>query len=98
MAIKIFARIDARPGMEEAVLAAIRGVAAPTRAEPGCLELAYYRSIRDLRQFFVCSLWSDLEAFERHALLPHTVRFAAEIERATGAPLAAARTRLLEGF
>jgi quinol monooxygenase YgiN len=98
MQLKIFARLHARPGMEEAILAAIRGVATPTRAEPGCLELGYYRSIRDPRLFFVCSLWRDEASFERHARLPHTVRFADEIERATGEPLVAARTRWLEGL
>jgi len=96
MELVIFARLYARPGQEPAVIAAMRDVSGPTRAEPGCLELHYYQSIRDRRLFYVHSRWTDEAAFERHAALPHTLRFIDAVERAMDGPLEASRTRLIE--
>lgn len=76
----IFARFRAQPGKEAEVDAVIREVAAPTRAEPGCLGYSACRSSRDERLFFVYSRWVDEAAFEAHAALPHTVRFIERVE------------------
>ena len=81
----LFARFQARAGMEDAVMAAMNAIMAPSRAEPGCLEIGAYRSLRDPRLFFVHSRWTDEIAFDRHAALPHTLRFIAEMERLTDA-------------
>ena len=75
MELFIFARFHAREGHEEAVAAALRAVAGPSGAEPGCLAIQAYRSIRDPRLFYIHSRWVDEAAFETHAGLPHTVRF-----------------------
>lgn len=98
MELTIFARLYAREGQEAAVIAAMRKVSGPTREEPGCLDLHYYRSIRDPRLFFVHSRWTDAAAFENHAGLPHTVRFIEEVEKVITEPLEATRTLPLEGF
>jgi quinol monooxygenase YgiN len=89
----IFARFHGREGQEEAVAAALREVAGPTRAEPGCLAFAAHRSIRDPRLFYVHSRWVDEAAFETHAGLPHTVRFIDRVEKLIDHPLDVARTR-----
>jgi len=93
MEITIFARFHARPGMEEAVAAALLEVAAPSREEPGCISLSDFQSIRDPRLFFVYSRWKDEAAFELHAQLPHTVRFLEKIERLIDHPLEVNRTK-----
>ena len=80
MELVIFARFHARPGQEHAVGDAVRGVVVRTREEPGCLAIGAFRSTRDGRLFYIHSRWKDEAAFERHAGLPHTVRF---IERVT---------------
>ena len=80
MELCIFARFHARAGEEEAVAAALRDVVGPTRAEPGCLGIDAFRSTRDGRLFYIHSRWKDEAAFDRHAGLPHTVRF---VERVT---------------
>lgn len=79
MEMFIFARFHARAGQEAALAEAIDEVLGPTRQEPGCKNIDAYRSIRDSRLFYIHSRWEDEAAFDRHADLPHTVRF---IERA----------------
>jgi quinol monooxygenase YgiN len=75
MELFIFARFHARPGHEGAVAEALRDILAPSREEPGCLSIHAFRSMRDLRLFYIHSRWKDEAAFEHHAGLPHTIRF-----------------------
>jgi len=80
MELYIFGRFHARAGQESAVAMALREVAGPTRAERGCLAYQAFRSTRDPRLFYVHSRWTDEAAFDRHATLPHTLRFLASVE------------------
>ena len=75
----IFGRFHARAGQADAVAQALREVAAPTRAEPGCVAYGAFRSTRDPQLFYVHSRWIDEAAFDRHATLPHTLRFLAAV-------------------
>ena len=92
MELFVFARFHARPGNEGAVAEAILENLPPTRAEPGCLGIQIYRSIRDPRLFFIYSRWVDEGAFETHAILPHTVRFLGKVEPLIDHPLDVSRT------
>ena len=80
MELFIFARFHARPGNEDAVAGAILDGLGPTREEEGCLSSHAYRSIRNSRLFYIHSRWKDEAAFERHATLPHTVRFLERVQ------------------
>jgi quinol monooxygenase YgiN len=80
MELFIFARFHSRPGNEGAIAEALREVLAPTRQEPGCTSAQAFRALRDPQQFFIHSRWKDEAAFERHALLSHTVRFLERVE------------------
>jgi quinol monooxygenase YgiN len=91
MELFIFARFHAREGQEEAVAAALREVAAPTQAEPGCVMMGAFRSTRDPRLFHVHSRWHDEAAFERHATMPHTVRFIETVEKFVDQPIEVTR-------
>jgi quinol monooxygenase YgiN len=93
--ITIFGRFHARAGAEDAVAAALLEVAGPTREEPGCLAIDDFRSLRDPRLFFVFSRWIDEATFERHATLPHTLRFLERVEPLIDHPLDVVRTHLL---
>lgn len=55
-------------------------VQGPTRQEGGCLGYGAFNSVRDPDEFYIQSRWKDMAAFERHAELPHTVRFVASVE------------------
>ncbi|HUN50007.1 MAG TPA: putative quinol monooxygenase [Candidatus Sulfotelmatobacter sp.] len=87
MELTIFARFHAREGAAEAVAAAIAAVVPPSRAEPGCLGIAGYRSTREPRLHFIHSRWRDEAAFDRHAGLPHTQHFIATVEKLIDHPL-----------
>jgi len=76
----VFARLHARPGKRSEVQQAMFEIQGPTRVEPGCLAYGGFRSVRDPDEFYIHSRWHDLGAFERHAGLPHTVRFLANVE------------------
>jgi quinol monooxygenase YgiN len=96
MELVIFARFHSLEGQEEAVAAALREVSGPTQAEPGCLFQKAYRSIRDVRLFFVHSRWIDEAAFDLHAKLPHTVRFVAKVQVLIDHPMDVNRMHALD--
>jgi len=87
MDLFIFARFYARPGNEGAVAQVLGDVLAPSRAEPGCLSIQAFQSTRDPRLFYIHSRWKDATAFERHASLPHTLRFVEHVEPLIDRPL-----------
>ena len=80
MEIFVFARLHARPGRHADVQRAMFDVQGPTREEPGCLSYGAFRSVRDPDEFYIHSRWQDMAAFDRHAELPHTVRFVETVE------------------
>ena len=92
MELFIFARFHAREGQEVAVAEAIRDNLGPTSQEPGCLMIQAFRALRDPRLHYIHSRWQDEAAFERHAELPHTVRFLARVEPLIDHPLDVTRT------
>jgi quinol monooxygenase YgiN len=87
MELFIFARFHARPGNEGAVAEAILYNLAPSRAEPGCLNIHAFRSTRDPQLFYIHSRWKDEAAFENHAGLPHTLRFLERVQPLIDHPL-----------
>jgi quinol monooxygenase YgiN len=95
MQLHVFARFHACAGQEAAVEAAIGEVAGASRAEPGCVELNYYRSRRDPRLFYIVSRWADEAAFDVHAGLPHTVRFLERVQPLIDHPLDITRAEKL---
>jgi quinol monooxygenase YgiN len=97
MELFIFARFHAREGNEAAVAAALRDVVVPSRAEPGCLAINAFRSIRDPRLFYIHSRWIDGTAFDIHAELPHTLAFLRQVEALIDHPLEVTRTTPLDG-
>jgi quinol monooxygenase YgiN len=91
----IFGRFHARPGDERALEEALRDVVGPSRAEAGCLGIQTFRSTRDPRLFYIHSRWVDEAAFDRHAALPHTVRFIERVQALLDHPLDVTRAALL---
>jgi quinol monooxygenase YgiN len=92
----IFARFHARPGGQAALRLAIRDVQGPTLEEDGCLGYGAFQSVRDPDEFFVHSHWRDQAAFDKHAALPHTLRFVAAVEGLIDHPLSVSLTARLE--
>lgn len=95
MELVVFARFHARAGQEEAVAAALSDSADRTRAEPGCLEIAAYRSVRDPRLFWIHSRWRDEAAFQVHAELPRIASFLEHVQQLIDHPLDVTRTHAI---
>ena len=95
MELFIFARFHVREGNEAIAAAVLREQTAGVRAEPGCLAIQAYCSIRDPRLFYIHSRWTDEATFEIHADLPQTVEFVKRMETLIDRPFEATRARTL---
>lgn len=91
----IFARFHSREGREEDIAGAMREMLPAVRAEPGCISINVYRSVRDRRLFCLHSRWMDEAAFDLHATLPHTRRFLETVSPLIDHPLDVVRTKPL---
>jgi quinol monooxygenase YgiN len=95
MELFIFARFHAAAGNEGAVAEALDAVVRPSREEPGCLSIHAFRSIRDSGLFYIHSRWTNEDAFDLHATLPHTVRFIERVAPLIDHPLDVTRAELI---
>ena len=93
MEMFIFGRFHARPGHESAVAEAFLDVLGPSREEPGCVSIHAFRSVRDPQLFYIHSRWKDEAAFDRHAGLPHTLRFVERVAPLLDHPLDVTRAK-----
>jgi len=91
-----FVRLHACAGEDVAVLEALLEVAAPTRQEPGCLNFHVFRSMRDRQLFYIHSHWVNADAFQKHAELPHTVKFLRRVDPLLDQPRDVARTEMID--
>jgi quinol monooxygenase YgiN len=90
-------RFEPRPGKEAAFREELLRVAGPTRAEPGCLAIHIFESVREPLLFAIHSEWADEAAFELHASLPHTVRFLRAAKELLTHPVEGLRSREIAG-
>lgn len=98
MELFIVARFRAYDGSEQALANAMSAMLGPVRAEPGCLHIEAFRSIRDARLFFVHSRWGDEAAFDPHVSRPHTLQFVRQVQPMIEHALDVARVRPLSAF
>ena len=76
MTFVLTARWTAQEGEEERVLEALRRLANPSRAEPGCLMWQPHRDPEDPRVFFIYEQYADQAAYEAHGASEHFERWA----------------------
>ena len=93
MSIHVFVRFEPLPGKEIAFRQVMLRNVEPSRAEPGCLSLHVFESLREPFQFEIHSEWVDEDAFELHARLPHTVQFLASAKELLTHEVLGLRTR-----
>ena len=93
MSVHFFVRLEPLPGKAAGFREELLRVIAPTRAESGCVAMRVFESLREPFLFTIHSEWADEAAFERHAQLPHTVRFIAAAEKLLGHPVQGLRAR-----
>jgi quinol monooxygenase YgiN len=93
LSVHFFVRFQPIAGKEAEFREELLRVLEPTRAEPGCLTIAAFESLRQPPEFAIHSEWLDEAAFELHATLPHTVRFLGRAEELPIHPVQGLRTK-----
>jgi quinol monooxygenase YgiN len=97
LAFHFIVRFEALPGKEAAFRDELLRVNEPSRAEPGCLRIDVFESLREPLVFAIYSEWVDEASFELHATLPHTVLFLAAAEKLLTHPVQGLRLRHIGG-
>lgn len=92
MSMHFIVRFEPAPGKAVEFRAELLRVMEPTRAEPGCLAIRAFESVREPFGFAIHSEWVDEAAFEIHAQLPHTLRFLEAAKKCLTHPVAGLRS------
>jgi quinol monooxygenase YgiN len=75
LSLHVILQFEPKPGKADEFREEVLRVNGPSRAEPGCIAIDVFESVREPVRFAIHSVWVDEAAFELHARLPHTVRF-----------------------
>jgi len=67
--------LQAKPGSETRLAAALNEVAPPTRSQPGCLSFLAARAEGDSAQFTVFQHWDSKQSHDDNTQLPHIAKF-----------------------
>ena len=86
-------RFEPKPGKAAEFREELLRVMEPSRAEPGCVALHVFESLREPAEFAIHSVWADEAAFETHSRLPHTIRFIEAARRLLTHPIEGLRAR-----
>ena len=97
MSVHCFVRFEPLPGKEGEFQTELVSVVESTRAEIGCVGIYAFESLREPFTFAIHSEWVDEDAFERHAQLPHTLRFLSAAKRLLAHPVQGLRSRQIAG-
>ena len=84
--IRVVARVIAKSGQETALREVLRGMLAPTHAEPGCIFYELYQS-DDPARFYFYELWESMAALDRHVETPHFQNLVAVLPDLVAEPL-----------
>jgi quinol monooxygenase YgiN len=93
----VIIRFEPLPGKAAEFREQLLWVNGPSRAEPGCVAIDVFESIREPFVFAVHSEWVDEAAFELHATLPHTLQFLERAEMLLTHPVQGLRVRQIGG-
>lgn len=93
MAFYFIVPFHAQPGSQTEFRDELLRVVPPSRAEPGCLSIRAFESLREPAEFAIHSEWIDEAAFEQHSQMPHTARFVEAAERLLTHPIQGLRSR-----
>jgi len=76
----ISAAFRARPGKETELRDALKGLQAPTRAEPGCLTYDLHQAVDDPARLLMFESWESQAAIDAHMKSPHVQKFAPRVD------------------
>ena len=70
-ALYVTAIFRPKPECVDELLAVLGELAPPSRAEPGCVDYAFYRGVDDPWIITAIETWRDRAAFDAHLAAPH---------------------------
>jgi len=82
----VIATAKAKPGKEKEMESALRAVALPTRAQPGCVRFNLSRSTDDPAVIVGVKRWASKEDYEMHLQGPHFQRLGAAMGNIIAGP------------
>ncbi len=85
--IAVVAIVEAKPGREAEVEAAIRACVSATRQETGCLSYAAHADLDAPERFVFVERWASRAALAEHEKTPHLQAFVAALKDLLAAPL-----------
>ena len=77
--ILIIASVTAKPGKEAELISALREIAEPTRAQPGCIRFGLYQLDGSGATIVGIERWASAAAHERHLAGAHFQRLASRM-------------------
>jgi len=77
MPLTLIAHIYADLDHADAVLAALKALVSPTRAEAGCMGYDLHTDNNDPTHFVFYEIWTDKAAMDQHMATPHIAAFRA---------------------
>ena len=95
MSMHFFVRFEPAPENAASFREELLRVLGPTRAEPGCISIRVFESLREPFTFAIHSEWVDEAGFDLHTRLPHTGRFLEACGKLLPHPFQGMRTREL---
>lgn len=87
--VYIFASITPKPGRDGEVERILRGMLAPTRAEPGCRRYDLFRDRGDTVVYHLFEAYDDFAAVEHHRSTEHYKVYRRDIESLLAEPVRA---------
>lgn len=78
--LTIVAVIRAREGCADAVAGRLRGLVAPSRRDPGCLNYDLHVSVEEPGLFLFYENWATRADWDAHMVTPHLEAWKAEAE------------------
>ncbi len=69
--LQVVAVLVAKPGSEDLVGEALRGLVEPTRAEAGCTSYHLFESVVDKATFITIETWKSQADLDAHMQTPH---------------------------
>jgi quinol monooxygenase YgiN len=91
--LTVFARIQAKPGMEERTRRELIKLLAPTRGEEGCINFDMHQSIEDPALFLFHENWTGEERLEQHLRSPHIQAWFVQTDELLAEPVQITRCR-----
>jgi len=76
----IVAQLDAKPGKERELEAALRSLVVPTRADEGCERYQLHQSTTEPGHFQFHEQWTSRELWQTHMASPHLQAFNARTD------------------